>query len=66
MCSWKYFPNKKGLLSGITVCGFSLGPLFFSFLAQKIVNPGDASPSEVSVGAIKDHFFGPVVYNNVT
>ncbi len=65
MCVWKYFPDKRGLMSGISVCGFSLGSLFFSYLSRVIVNPNNVSPTEYEHGAIKDHYFESDVYNNV-
>ena len=66
MCAWRYFPDMKGFLAGTSVCGFSLGPLFFSYISQRIVNPDDLVPKASDYGAIKDHFFGPEVYDNVS
>ena len=65
MCSWRYFPDKRGLLTGIAVCGFSLGPLVFSYICQLIVNPNNLAPKEYVYGAIKDHYFDQEVYKNV-
>lgn len=64
-CLWKYYPEKKGVLSGLAVCSFPLGSLIFSYLAQKIVNPLDAAPREQIYGAVKDFFFDESVYKNV-
>ena len=65
MCAWKYFPGERNVLTGISVCGFSLGPLIFTFISQKIVNPDNLSPKEYQNGALKEHYFDSEVYNNV-
>lgn len=65
MCAWKYFPGKRNVLTGISVCGFSLGPLVFSYICHMIVNPDDIPPKEYSYGAIKQYYFEAEVYNNV-
>ena len=46
-CGWKYFPEKKGLISGITFCGYGLGTFFFSFLTAAIANPHNYKPNVV-------------------
>ena len=56
---WQYFPDKKGMVSGIIVCGFGLSSFIFSFIAKAIVNPTN-EPLE------KDGYYGPDVYDNVT
>ena len=38
---WDYFPDNKGTVSGIIVCGFGLGSLIFGFLSTMIVNPNN-------------------------
>ena len=35
----QYFPDKKGLVSGIIVAGFGLGSFVFSYLAKTLMNP---------------------------
>ncbi len=37
--AWKYFPEKKGFLSGIILCSFGMGSFFWIFIAEKIINP---------------------------
>lgn len=39
--SWKYFPEKKGLLSGIILCCFGMGSFFWTFIADKMINPDE-------------------------
>jgi OFA family oxalate/formate antiporter-like MFS transporter len=65
MCAWKYFPGKRSVLTGLSVCGFSLGPLIFSYICHMIVNPNDVPPKEYNYGAIKQYYFEEEVYSNV-
>ena len=44
MCGWEYFPNRRGLVSGIIVGGFGLGAVIFGFVAAALVNPNDLNP----------------------
>ena len=37
--SWKYFPNKKGLISGIIFSCFGLSSFIFTTIADLIINP---------------------------
>ena len=41
MCSWEYFPNKKGTISGIIIGTFGFSSFFFGFIAMAIVNPNN-------------------------
>ena len=36
---WKYFPNKKDLMSGIIFSSFGLGSFVFTSIADQIINP---------------------------
>jgi len=65
MCVWKYFPGRRSILTGLSVCGFSLGPLVFSYICHMIVNPNDIPPKEYNYGAIKQYYFEEEVYSNV-
>ena len=38
---FKYFPNNKGLVSGIICTGFGLSSFVFSYLILYIVNPNN-------------------------
>lgn len=35
---WKYFPEKKGLITGLVLCCFGLSPFAFTTLADLIIN----------------------------
>ena len=41
---WDYFPESRGLVSGIIVCGFGLGSFVFNFVSTRIVNPENLQP----------------------
>ena len=56
--SWKYFPNNKGLVTGIVLCGFGFGPFFFNIITTHIVNPNNLK-------ADSNGMFPPEVYQNV-
>lgn len=38
-CAITYFPNNRGMASGIIVAGFSLGPFIIGFIINPIMNP---------------------------
>ena len=38
---WKYFPNNKGLVSGLVLAGFGFGAFMFNFVSTALVNPED-------------------------
>ena len=39
VCCMEYFPNNKGLISGIIMGSYGLGSFIFNIVATKIVNP---------------------------
>jgi len=30
---WDYFPDRKGMVSGVVICGFGLGAALFNFIS---------------------------------
>lgn len=44
--SRKYFPNKKGLITGIVLCCIGFSTFLFTSLADYIINPEKISPKE--------------------
>ena len=40
---WKYFPDKKDLMSGIIFSSFGLGSFVFTSIADQIINPDNIS-----------------------
>jgi MFS family permease len=47
VCCWEWFPEKKGLVTGIIVAGFGFGAFFFGFISTAILNPDDLSSNIV-------------------
>lgn len=63
ICSWEWFPNRKGLISGIVIGSFGFGSSIFSFLTRNIVNPNNVKITiDPSTG---EKYFQPDVANNV-
>jgi len=56
---WQYFPNRRGLVTGIISCGFGGSAFLFSFITKALVNPSNAE-----IGP--DGYYGPEVFNNIT
>ena len=44
--AWKYFPEKKGILSGVILCCFGMGSFFWTFIADSLINPDDKKVEE--------------------
>ncbi len=42
---YHYYPKRKGLFSGIILCGIGVGTLVSSFIAQTVINP-DNEPAK--------------------
>ena len=53
--TWKYFPRKKGFLTGFILCVFGLCPFVFTSIADAVINPkgekmvGDYYPQHVAI-----------------
>lgn len=39
ICGWEWFPERKGLISGLIIGGFGFGAFIFGFITTRIVNP---------------------------
>jgi len=62
MSAWCYYPQKKGLVTGLMMSGFGTGPFVANFIAQALVNPNNEEATEKE-GDLS--YFGPDVYENV-
>lgn len=48
--SWEYFPEKRGLVSGLIVLGFGFGSFIFGFVSLAVANPHNESPTFAVLG----------------
>lgn len=39
VCGWEWFPDRKGMVSGIILGGFGFGAFFFGLIAMEMINP---------------------------
>ena len=46
ICGWEWFPERKGLISGLIIGAFGFGALIFGFITTRIVNPENAGVFE--------------------
>jgi len=61
-CGWKYFPHRKGMVSGVIIGAFGFGTLIFNYVALAIVNPDNKAASIVSDGST---YFTSDIYEKV-
>jgi MFS family permease len=60
----EYFPNNKGLISGIIMGSYGLGSFIFNIVATKIVNPNGES-ADIKTDDPNLNLFAPAVANRV-
>ena len=66
MCGWEWFPNNKGLVSGLVVGGYGFGAFIFGFVSTGIANPNNLPTSVPADGSgTTDKLFPPAVSDNV-
>lgn len=57
--AWSYFPERKGLISGIIIGAFGLGAAIFDQISSKLVNPDNEDAHiKVKHGSVTDHYYG--------
>ncbi|CAK89915.1 unnamed protein product (macronuclear) [Paramecium tetraurelia] len=54
ICGWRYFPNRRGLVSGMTIGGYGFGSFIFNFVCKAVANPNNLKPSVIEVEDGKD------------
>lgn len=52
-----YFPKKKGIVSGVVLCGYGLASLIFGLTFFALVNPDNLNPEYAADGKNK-YFMG--------
>ena len=62
ICCWEWFPDKKGLMTGLIVGAFGLGAFFFGFITTAIVNPDN---EKLNQDEPKPHYYSEAVSNRV-
>lgn len=43
---WEYYPNRKGIVSGIIIGVFGLGSFTFNMISSNLINPDGIKPDE--------------------
>jgi len=56
MCGWEWFPENRGMVSGIIVAGYGFGAVISGFISTRIVNPNNLKTVSVNDGAQPDLF----------
>ena len=61
---WQYYPTRKGLISGLTICIFGFGAFLFTIISNRLINPENLSPDKSdNVGKVTYHYFGEEIAN---
>jgi OFA family oxalate/formate antiporter-like MFS transporter len=53
-CGWEWFPERKGLISGLIIGGYGFGAFIFDFVSNAIANPNDFKPEVPGDGSTTD------------
>ena len=63
---WLWFPERSGLVSGIIIGGFGLGPLIFNNVSLAVINPLNESSDENGkfTDEINERFIGMMITAN--
>lgn len=65
-CSWEWFPEQKGLITGIILGAYGLTSFIFGFITTHIANPANIRPWIPKDGSgTTDHLFPTEVSQNV-
>ena len=65
ICAWEWFPDRKGLISGLIIGAFGFGAFFFSFLSTAIANPNNLAAAVIQGSENTDKFFPKEVASRV-
>lgn len=57
---WDLFPTKKGMVTGVIICGFGVGSFVFGIVSTVLINPANQKAELVG----QDQVYGPQVANN--
>jgi MFS family permease len=63
---WSHLPKRKGLASGVIICGFGFGGFIFGKVTTSLCNPNNVNPQLYSINhGQSEHFFPPEVADRV-
>jgi OFA family oxalate/formate antiporter-like MFS transporter len=54
MCAWEWFPERKGMVSGLIIGGYGFGAFIFGFISTAIANPDNFKPTVPEDGSTTD------------
>ena len=60
---WEWFPDNKGVVSGVTLGGYGFGSFIFTQISTYLVNPNNAAPIKNPDSDID--YYDPEVANKV-
>ena len=64
ICGWEWFPNNRGLVTGVTLGGYGFGSFIFAQVSTQLVNPDNLSTDPNLTDGNID-FFDPEVADRV-
>ena len=47
---WSHLPGRKGMVSGLIICGFGFGGFFFGIISNRFANPDNVRVVLVDYG----------------
>ena len=65
ICGWEWYPDRKGLVSGVMVAGYGFSSFIFSLVSMELVNPNDEAPHVHDKGNAEVTYFDGKVANRV-
>jgi len=65
ICGWEWFPEKKGLVSGLVLGGYGFGSFIFALVSTHLVNPDNIAADIKDPDDDNITFFGPEVADRV-
>ena len=55
--AWEWFPNRKGLISGLVIGAFGFGAFIFGYITKSIANPWNYKAEVPADGGTSDKLF---------
>ena len=65
ICGWEWYPDSKGLVTGITLGGYGFGSFIFSHISTELVNPDNLDADIKDPENPDITFYGPAVADRV-